>query len=497
MPSGTRTSSTRTSARALSRARREDRIQGVRGGGAPDGHPGRRGICLPHCGEGRGLGQRTPGVDVLDQGDRSRPATREHQDESHYGSPLFTPEELEQIHRDVKEAKLRQPSPSPSRSTGIFSPHRPIPRASRRREGGISGRLSDGTRVRIPGAFADWPPDDNQPPWGDVTYLRMYTHPEFNYIGYNTIRMYDTRLTQPEYVNRPLWDRIVGIIPYYQEEFRIDGVMIDMGHALPMELKAEMVAEARRRTATLRSGMRISRSRRRAGKKDTTRCSVISGSDEHHLEKMREFFRTARLGGVSDPVFRDAGKPQHPAGRLTGRAASVYARWALVVNGFLPAIPFIHSGFELAERYPDQHGSRFHRRTDPAAPVGEAPPVQRIRLQLAQQRGIHRLRDERRSRTGPVITRSSWTLARDVSRAPSRTIPRSLRLRAFPCTGAREDRHRGRTRISAPAHSSGCTSATGKNTVTTFSGTGRLDVHDGVDRGFPRARANASSWNTD
>ena len=46
-------------------------------------------------------------------------------------------------------------------------------------------------------------------------------------------------------MNRPLWDRIVGIIPYYQKEFHIDGVMIDMGHALPMELKAEMVRTAR------------------------------------------------------------------------------------------------------------------------------------------------------------------------------------------------------------------------------------------------------------
>ena len=38
---------------------------------------------------------------------------------------------------------------------------------------------------------------------------------------------------------------IVGIVPYYQNEFGIDGVMIDMGHALPMSLKAEMVKSAR------------------------------------------------------------------------------------------------------------------------------------------------------------------------------------------------------------------------------------------------------------
>jgi len=105
--------------------------------------------------------------------------------------------------------------------------------------------LDDGTRVRIPGAFADWPPDDNQPPWTDVTYLRMYDHPDFNYIAYNTIRMYDVRLARPENAVASLWDSIAGVIPHYQREFGIDGVMIDMGHALPMPLKQRIVSTSR------------------------------------------------------------------------------------------------------------------------------------------------------------------------------------------------------------------------------------------------------------
>ena len=37
----------------------------------------------------------------------------------------------------------------------------------------------------------------------------------------------------------------MGVIPHYQNEFGIDGVMMDMGHALPMALKQRVVQAAR------------------------------------------------------------------------------------------------------------------------------------------------------------------------------------------------------------------------------------------------------------
>jgi hypothetical protein len=148
----------------------------------------------------------------------------------------------------------------------------PVPELVVKEDGKYIGALPDQTRVKIPGAFADWPPDDNQPPWGDVTYLRMYDHPDFNYIAYNTIRMYDSRLATPQHENRPLWERVVGIIPYYQREFHIDGVMIDMGHALPMALKSEMVKTAR----TIDPNFAFQYFAR-VGKKATTRSLGIAG----------------------------------------------------------------------------------------------------------------------------------------------------------------------------------------------------------------------------
>jgi hypothetical protein len=186
----------------------------------------------------------------------------------------------------------------------------------------------------------------------------MYTHPAFNYIGYNTIRMYDTRLMQPEYVNRPLWERIAGIIPYYQSEFGIDGVMIDMGHALPMQLKAEMVAKARAKDADFAfwdENFSITRKSREEG------YNAVFGYlwvDEHHREKMREFLRRLSTEALPIPFF---GTPEnHNTPRAASRPGGTsYSRWALVVNSFLPAVPFIHSGYELAERYPINTGLDF------------------------------------------------------------------------------------------------------------------------------------------
>jgi len=278
-------------------------------------------------------------------------------DESKYGSPIFTREELDRIHADVRQGQLGNLLPPHQQYRGFFT-QPPKSENVLKESGRYVGRLEHGRRAKIPGAFADWPPDDNQPPWGDVTYLRMYTHPDFNYIGYNTIRMYDTRLTQDKYINRPLWDRIVGIIPYYQQEFHIDGVMIDMGHALPMQLKSEMVAAARKINhdfAFWDENFSITTRSREEG------YNAVFGylwSDEHHPERMLRLFQRLASEGMPIPFF--ATPENHNTPRAAARpGGTTYSRWALVVNSFLPAVPFIHSGYELAEKYPINTGLDF------------------------------------------------------------------------------------------------------------------------------------------
>jgi glycosidase len=282
-----------------------------------------------------------------------------HADESRYGSPIFTREELERIHQDVREQRLGNLLP-PGQQYRNFFTEPPKPENVAKVDGRYVGTLSDGTKVKIPGAFADWPPDDSQPPWGDVTYLRMYTHPDFNYIAYNTIRMYDTRLTRPGYVNRPLWDRIIGIIPYYQKEFHIDGVMIDMGHALPMDLKAQMVRTARTINpdfAFWDENFSVTAKSREEG------YNAVFGYlwvDEHRPDKMRELCHRFATDGFPIPFF--ATPESHNTPRAAARPGGLrYAKWAMVINSCIPAVPFIHSGYELAERYPINTGLDFTR----------------------------------------------------------------------------------------------------------------------------------------
>ncbi len=278
-------------------------------------------------------------------------------DESKYGSPIFTREELDRIHADVRDRRLGDLIP-PHPVYRAFFTEPPESENVTKEAGRYVGRLANGKLVKIPGAFADWPPDDNQPPWGDVTYLRMYTNPEFNYIGYNTIRMYDTRLTQPQFVNRPLWDRIVGIVPYYQREYKIDGVMIDMGHALPMELKSEMIGTARRNDpdfAFWDENFSIAQQSRDEG------YNAVFGYlwlDENHPDRMRRFFHRLATEGFPIPFF--ATPENHNTPRAAARPGGIpYSRWALVVNSFLPAVPFLHSGYEIAEQYPINTGLDF------------------------------------------------------------------------------------------------------------------------------------------
>lgn len=281
------------------------------------------------------------------------------QNELTEGSPFFTPQELGHIHHEVQCHRFSNLTP-PHQVYRDFFTRPPAPEAVTKEDGRWVGTVPDGTRVRIPGAFADWPPDDNQPPWGDVTYLRMYEHPDFNYIAYNTIRMYDDRLARPEHANGPLWERIAGIIPYYQREFGIDGVMIDMGHALPMALKKTIVEGARKIDpdfAFWDENFSINARSREEG------YNAVFGFlwvDEHHPDRLHAFVRRCATEGF--PIAFFATPENHNTPRAAARpGGEAYARSVWVINSFLPGVPFIHSGYELAETYPINTGLDFTR----------------------------------------------------------------------------------------------------------------------------------------
>lgn len=278
--------------------------------------------------------------------------------EDAYGAPIFTSEELAIIKDQVTRGDRSALIPPHPVYRQMFTP--PPPRESVHKEGmRWIGVLPDGTRVRIPGAFADWPPDDPQPPWTDVTYLRLYDHPDFNYIAYNTVRMYDSRLARPENAVEPLWQRIVEILPYYCQRFGIDGAMVDMGHALPPDLKRRIVEAARAvhpefafwdETFSYDGGLAAEG------------YNAVIGNywwavwrPEHLVNGL---LRPLTETGLPLPFF--AGPESHNTPRAAARPGGLAAaRMAWGLGCILPAIPFCHSGLELAETMPVNTGLDF------------------------------------------------------------------------------------------------------------------------------------------
>lgn len=280
-------------------------------------------------------------------------------DESKYGAPVFTPDELRQITQAVEQKRFDTLLPPHEIYRAMFTPP-PRPENIRRENSRLIGYLDDGTRVRIPGAFADWPPNDSQPAWGDVTYLKLYDHPDFNYMSYNTVRMYDARLAQDQNANYSLWEKIIGIIPHYQEAFNIDGVMIDMGHALPMQLKRAIVEKARSINpgfAFWDENFSVTPQSREEG------YNAVIGycwADHHDLGRFKALLRRCSSEGFAIPFF--ATPESHNTPRAAARPGGVlYSRAAWFVDNFMPAIPFLHSGFELGEQQPINTGLDFKK----------------------------------------------------------------------------------------------------------------------------------------
>ncbi len=279
--------------------------------------------------------------------------------ETKYGNPIFTPEELKSIRGMVEHHRLSDLLPPHVMYREMFTKP-PAAHSISKEHGKWIGVLDDGTRVRIPGAFADWPPDDSQPPWGDVTYLKMYDHPDFNYIAYNTIRMYDIRLAQHENVNRSLWEKITGIIPHYQHEYGIDGVMIDMGHALPMELKQEMIHRARAMDPDFAFWDENFSVTEKSVKEGYNAVFGYQWADQHHPEKFKALIRKFSTEGFPLPYF--ATPENHNTPRAAARHGGTrYSRYAWALSNFLPAVPFLHSGFEIGERMPINTGLDFSK----------------------------------------------------------------------------------------------------------------------------------------
>jgi len=285
---------------------------------------------------------------------------RDNENTHNFGPPHFEPDTLRWIHEVVERHEMHNlPAPSYEYREQFVSQ----PVTVYEKNGIYQGTAKDGTHCRIASAFSDWPPDDRQPALTDVTYLKMHNNDDFNYIAYNTIRMYDSALDNPENNNSALWDEILDIIPSYQKLYDIDGAMIDMGHALPSELKKSIVHKARESKpdfAFWDENFNPTPEIRNEG------FNAVFGSLPfviHDIVFIRGLLNYLNKTGVALPFFGTGENHNTPRvcfrypGEEAGRNFSIFI---FTLSAILPAIPFMQSGMELCEWHPVNLGLNFN-----------------------------------------------------------------------------------------------------------------------------------------
>jgi len=284
---------------------------------------------------------------------------RDNESTRNYGPPHFDPDTLRWIHEVVERHEMHNlPAPSSEyREQFVSQPVSVI-----EKEGTIHATTGDGTPCRIASAFSDWPPDDRQPPWTDVTYLKMHNNDSFNYIAYNTIRMYDSALENPENFNTALWNEIADIIPSYQKLYDIDGAMIDMGHALPSELKQNIVRKARENNPEFAFWDENFSPTPEVRNEGFNACFGSLPFVIHDIVFIRGLLNYLNKTGVALPFFGTG--ENHNTPRVCFRypreeAGRNHSIFIFTLSAILPTIPFLQSGMELCEWYPVNLGLNF------------------------------------------------------------------------------------------------------------------------------------------
>jgi hypothetical protein len=291
-----------------------------------------------------------------------RPRGKKPDDPHYYGLPPFTASQLKKLKEKVAARDLHQLPAPPQWYQDLFTAPPDKKTLKKEADGRWTGTTPKGQKVHVPSAFADWPPDDFQPPWTDVTYLRVYNESpkyNFNYIAYNTIRMYDDRLATEANANRPLWDAIRGILPHYQKEYGIDGCMVDMGHALPGALMKEIIDESRKQNknfALLSENFVVDKHSVETGYNAVLGYEfTIAGK----AAEMRKMIERCCVDGLPIAMFGTPETHNTPRAAMRGRGPR-FCRTLWLLNCFMAdTIPFIHNGFELADDRPVNLGLAF------------------------------------------------------------------------------------------------------------------------------------------
>ncbi len=210
--------------------------------------------------------------------------------------------------------------------------------------------------------------NDPQPAWSDVTFFRLYLdHPSSSlpylkkledvhpYILYDVAK---ASYNPGKVVNQPLWDTLTEIIPYFINEFKIDGARIDMGHALPEPLVTSILLKAREADPNftfIAEELDVENAKSSIKKG----YNMIIGDGFIRLPRVKEgLFNSFVYGAINLEATMFAVGETHDTPRLSARDGSEsLCEMVSLTNLFIPnTVPFLNSGQEVFEKQPMNTG---------------------------------------------------------------------------------------------------------------------------------------------
>lgn len=208
--------------------------------------------------------------------------------------------------------------------------------------------------------------NDIQPAWTDVTYFRLYNDDPLETkhllnIEHNPYILFDTiksNLYPGKEPNLKLWHELSSIIPFYMNEFGIDGARIDMGHALPKDL-LKMIMD-RAKSIDNNFGFiaeELNMDNDKVAKDNHYNAMIGNGFWALSRINEGEFHKfISKAHEKAIPVFACA--ETHDSKRAAMRyGANKYSRFITILNYFIPnTLPFINSGQEFYEKEPMNTG---------------------------------------------------------------------------------------------------------------------------------------------
>jgi glycosidase len=170
--------------------------------------------------------------------------------------------------------------------------------------------------------------------------------------------MYDDELNRETFANTQLWEYLENVVPTYIEKFGIDGIMLDMGHALPDLLLKRIIGRIRAVKPDFllfEENFNITEESKEIG------YDAVVGYmpfDMHRPEKLYEIFK--RYEAKDFPINFFGTAENHNTPRAASRFNDInFSKMTYLINALFPTITFIHNGFELGETRPVNTGLDF------------------------------------------------------------------------------------------------------------------------------------------